>query len=73
VLLLLLYTTFSVPYLLAFVEDPPLGSAPTAFDIWDLCLDIIFCLDIVLSFVTAFVRNGVYIQNLRLIAKNYLS
>lgn len=72
VLFLLLYTTFSVPYLLAFAQDPPPGAPLTAFDVWDLTLDAIFCLDIALSFVTAYVRNGVYVQNLKSIADNYL-
>ena len=72
VMLFLMYTTFSVPYMLAFGSDrdprEPLG----AFDIYDICLDTLFCIDIVLSFFTAYTMNGVYERSLGLIVVHYL-
>jgi len=81
ILFMLLYTTFSVPYLLAFGEWSP-GSlmvrgepdhaewGPLA--IFHLLLDVIFCLDIVVTFCTAYTARGVYVTNMRHISANYL-
>jgi len=72
VMLLLLFTTFAVPYMLAFGTEIDTSKALTAFQIWDLMLDIIFCLDIILSFCTAYASQGVYVTDMGQIAKHYL-
>ncbi|EKX38296.1 hypothetical protein GUITHDRAFT_77342, partial [Guillardia theta CCMP2712] len=71
VMFLLLYTTFAVPLLLAFGSDPIKGPM-TPYQIWDLCLDVIFCADVILSFCTAYTHQGVYTTNMWMIARNYL-
>ena len=72
VMLLLLFTTFAVPFLLAFGEETDPTKPLNAYQIWDLILDAIFCFDILLSFCTAYASQGVYVTDLRLIAQNYL-
>jgi hypothetical protein len=72
VMSLLLYTCFAVPVLLAFGGSLDPNAPLSAYDIWDLVLDCIFCLDILLSFCTCYVAQGVYIKDLRQISKHYL-
>eukprot|EP00960_Hanusia_phi_P053153 761871-Hanusia_phi.AAC.1 len=50
VMILLMYTSFSVPYTLAFDDAPVKKTSYGPLDIWDLTLDVIFCLDIAISF-----------------------
>jgi hypothetical protein len=72
IILLLLFTTFAVPYLLAFGTEIDPHAPLDTFQIWDLALDVLFCIDIVLSFCTSFLRKGVYVTNMAVIAKSYL-
>ena len=72
VMVLLLYTCFAVPVLLAFGGSIDPTAPLTPYDIWDITLDFIFCFDILLSFCTCYVAQGVYIMDLGKIAKHYL-
>ena len=78
IMLFLMYTTFSVPYMLAFVpakEIQPgeaLENDMAPFDIFEICLDCLFCLDVILNFCTAFTEKGVYHTSMRIIAVHYL-
>ena len=71
IMLFLLYTTFSVPYQLAFGGCPDITEALTAFGVFDVCLDCLFCIDVVLNFMTAFTDRGVYVTGWRAIAVHY--
>ena len=71
IMLFLLYTTFSVPYQLAFGGGPDISEAVTAFGVFDVCLDCLFCIDVVLNFMTAFTDRGVYVTGWRAIAVHY--
>jgi hypothetical protein len=71
-MLFLLYTTFSVPYMLAFVQDRDPQESWTAFQVYDVGLDTLFCSDIILSFVTGYTHLGVYERRLGRIAINYM-
>ena len=83
IMMCLLYTAFAVPYFLAFGSwaqtiHPETGEIVhlshdySAMGIFDLSLDIVFCVDIVLNFCTAFTSRGVYITSMTEISKNYL-
>jgi len=87
IMVLLLYTTFSVPYLLAFGDwakhiqesnhprqdvEPGMGLPKRGEEIFELCLDIVFCTDIIINFCTAFTSRGVYVTSMRMICYNYL-
>jgi hypothetical protein len=72
IILFLLFTTFAVPYSLAFGDEIDPTKALDSYQIWDLILDILFCIDIILSFCTSFVLKGVYVTDMTVIAKNYL-
>jgi len=80
IMIFLLYTTFSVPYLLSFGEPPPPSVQGgtreaqqwTAYDIFDLMLDCLFCTDVVINFCTAVVLRGVYVTDLRQIWLHYI-
>ncbi len=63
---------WQVPYLLAFGGEVDPKAPLDAYQIWDLCLDVIFCLDIVISFFTCIIVQGVYVTDLSRIAKQYL-
>lgn len=68
--ILLLYTTFAVPYVIAFADasDP---TKMTPFDIWELGLDGLFMTDILANFCTAFYHQGEYVTDLKRISYNY--
>ncbi len=68
-LLLLLYCSFSVPYNIAFESDT--GPGLKANDIADLIINMIFLVDIALTFLTAYDNQGCLIKDFRRIAKNY--
>jgi hypothetical protein len=72
IMTLLLFTTFAVPYLLAFGQETDPHAHIKPYEIWDLGLDVLFCADIIFSFCTCIQVQGVYITDLTLIAKNYL-
>ncbi len=71
-MLFLLYTTFSVPYLLALGGDIDPTRPLSGFEVYDICLDSLFCTDIILSFVTAYIQNGIIERSLRQIALHYV-
>lgn len=73
IMLLLLFTTFAVPYMLAFGKEIDRTAPLAAYQIFDLILDGLFCVDIVISFCTAYIHQGVYITSMPSIAKNYLA
>jgi hypothetical protein len=73
-LVFLLYCSFSVPYSIAF-DDSVQGTnkdGMTAIQIFELCVDCTFMLDIALSFVTGYDNQGYVIRDFRTIARNYL-
>jgi hypothetical protein len=73
-LLFLLYCSFSVPYSIAF-DDSVQGaddSGMTPIQVFELCVDCTFMLDIALSFVTGYDNQGYVIRDFRTIARNYL-
>ena len=78
IMIFLMYTTFSVPYMLAFVQPPEIqpGEAMqaeiSAFDVFEILLDCLFCTDVCLNFCTAFTDKGVYHTSLKVIAQHYL-
>ena len=69
-MLLLLYCSFSVPYGIAFTDNTS-GGPMTAIDGFALAIDVIFMIDIAISFVTAVDIEGYYVRDLRTIAGNY--
>ena len=79
IMIFLLYTTFSVPYLLSFGEPLPVSTgdgtrtepAWTSYDTFDLMLDCLFCTDVVINFCTAVVLRGVYVTDLHQIWFHY--
>ena len=74
----LMYTTFSVPYMLSFGDNTDRGGDSdtitmwTFWDVFDVFLDVIFCIDIVVNFCTAYVSRGVYVTSMKRIALYYL-
>lgn len=66
IMALLVYTCFSVPYTLVFQEES-IGIFSS-----DLALDMLFMIDVGLSFVTAYSYQGVYITNLRTVGLHYM-
>jgi Ca2+-binding EF-hand superfamily protein len=73
VMLMLLFTTFAVPYNLAFLKETDKNEPLDSYQIFDLILDALFCVDILFSFCTAHVSKAVYVTDLKLIARHYLS
>lgn len=68
---MLLFTTFAVPYLLAFGQEIDPIKPLNCYQIWDLILDCFF-MDMVLSFCTSFVLKGAYVTDMTIIARYYL-
>jgi len=73
VIFLLMFTTFAVPYNLAFIRERDKDEPLDWYQILDLIFDVFFCVDIVFSFCTAHVVKGMYVTDLKLIARRYLS
>ena len=74
VMAFLLYTTFSVPFSITFnVEPVPLSERATAYAVFDLSLDCLFCTDMLVSFGTAYTERGLFVRDLTRIAKHYLA
>ena len=68
---LLLYCSFEVPYTLAF--DSVLGcDSNSPLQITDLLVNIIFMIDITISFISSYEKDGVIVRNFRAIAINYM-
>ncbi len=53
-MILLLYCSFSVPLSIAFPEDSSSASTSSVQDYVELSFDVIFMMDIALTFVTAY-------------------
>jgi voltage-gated potassium channel Kch len=71
-MILLVYCSFSVPYNIAFVQSDS-SDGFTAVDYSDLAINIIFMIDIALTFITQFENQGIMEKKLPKIAGNYLS
>ena len=73
VLLFILYCSFEVPFSIAFdvVETDETSNSPLQ-SMTDLVYAV-FLLDIVFSFLTAYIRQGVMVTDLRQIARHYLA
>jgi len=67
-LIFVIWTSYSVPYRASFSTDNG------ATDIWlELCIDILFCLDVILNFFTAYYETeGILQTNSGAIARRYL-
>jgi hypothetical protein len=72
VLLLLLYTSFQIPFTLAFADAAD-DDALTPFQAWLLALDCLFLLDMLLTFATKVEHKGVLISDPSRIARSYLT
>jgi len=70
-MIILLYCSFSVPLSIAFPATTETGIT-TVQDQVELSFDIIFMLDIGLSFLTAYDNQGITVRDFRAIAANYL-
>jgi hypothetical protein len=71
-MLLLIYCSFSVPYSIAFIESDSSG-ALTSMDYADIAIDIIFMIDIALTFVTQFENQGIMEKDFGIIARHYIT
>ena len=71
-MLLLVYCSFSVPYSIAFINSDSSSGHLSDIDFSDLAIDLVFMLDIALTFVTQFENQGVMEKNLAIIARHYL-
>ena len=69
-MLLLVYCSFSVPYSIAFIDSDS-SEGLTPIDISDLAIDLIFMIDISLTFVTQYDNQGVMEKDLSLISRHY--
>ena len=67
VLLLLLYTAIVTPFVVVFIDNPPLP-----LFIWELIIDGLFMIDIIINFFTPYYDEGILIKDKWKIAKNYL-
>ena len=71
-MLLLVYCSFAVPYTMAFSSTDSSGGL-TAIDYSDLAIDLIFMIDISLTFVTQFDNQGVMEKRISVIARHYVA
>ena len=71
VMLLLVYCSFSVPYSIVFMPSNSTGLTP--MDYSDITIDIVFMVDITLTFVTKIDIQGATEARLKNIAMHYLS
>jgi hypothetical protein len=70
-LLLLLYCSFAVPYNIAF-DSGSSGGGLTTTDYVDVLINTMFMIDIALTFITAYDKQGCLVTDYRKIAENYL-
>ncbi|OQS04889.1 Voltage-gated Ion Channel (VIC) Superfamily [Thraustotheca clavata] len=68
-LVLLIYTSIYTPLSVAFPANIP---ANPFFSIFDDFLDVFFCLDVIINFITAFEYKGILESRIRYIIINYL-
>jgi len=73
IILMLLVTTFTVPYFLVFGEETDPSAPLTSFQIVDTIFDVFFCVDILASFCTCYLAHRVYVTDMRLIARHYFT
>ena len=65
VMVLLLYTSFSVPFAISFNQNPvSLKEQVTVYGVFDLAIDCIFCTDMALCFLTAYTERGIFVVSL---------
>jgi hypothetical protein len=67
IILCLVYVATVMPFNLSFVEEPPIF-----LQITDRMVDIIFIVDIIVNFFSAFREDNVLITSNRVIANNYV-
>ena len=73
VLFLLLYSSFEVPYSMAFDDTNADTDKQSPLYAFDVCLDIIFMVDVAMSFVTGFYNTkGIMVKDPSVIAVRYL-
>ncbi|KAK3283954.1 hypothetical protein CYMTET_8365 [Cymbomonas tetramitiformis] len=65
--ILILYNSIMVPFRIAFEVE-----ATGNIEVFDFCTDLLFFIDIVLNFFTAFNLDGIQVVDLQPIAKNYV-
>lgn len=70
-MMFLLFTCFAVPYQLAF--DTPPGNIMTPYNSFDVLVDCLFMLDVLVNFFTSYYSQGTYVDDFRSIALNYCS
>ena len=70
-MILLLYCSFSVPYSLAFADNST-GKELSTTDYVDIAIDVIFMMDISLTFLTSYDDHGYIVKDFHRIAINYL-
>ena len=66
--ILIIYIAIQLPLVLAFEPDVPVGMY-----VWDTIMDIIFILDIGLSFLTGYIKDGIIEKHPYKVAVNYLT
>ena len=68
-MLLAIYNCISIPFTVAFEPD-----ASTGYNAWERTLDVLFGLDVILSFRTTFVnsKTGFEISDNKRVAINYI-
>eukprot|EP00291_Cryptomonas_curvata_P031320 CAMPEP_0172205396 /NCGR_PEP_ID=MMETSP1050-20130122/32584_1 /TAXON_ID=233186 /ORGANISM="Cryptomonas curvata, Strain CCAP979/52" /LENGTH=478 /DNA_ID=CAMNT_0012884253 /DNA_START=219 /DNA_END=1652 /DNA_ORIENTATION=+ len=71
IILLFIYTSFQVPYALAFDDGQALDFT-TFWQVWNLFMDCVYMFDIVLAFVTERYYQGLLVSRLRQIGSLYL-
>lgn len=67
IILMFVYTAVFLPYRIAFIEDDPI-----ALQIIDIIANIIFVVDIGVTFFTVAIHNGVLVEDVRQIALGYV-
>ena len=73
IICLLAYTATIAPFRIAFYENSQNGWSQF-FDVFDTCVDIIFGLDIVVNFVSAYEKiDGRFEYSIKKIAVNYIT
>jgi hyperpolarization activated cyclic nucleotide-gated potassium channel 2 len=71
IILLFIYTSFQVPYALAF-DNGTVLSFETFWDIWNLVMDCLYMIDIYFAFITERYHHGLLVSRLPQIMKIYL-
>ena len=67
VILLLIYTAIVTPFVVAFLEEPSYS-----FTIFELCIDGLFAIDIIVNFFSPYYDNNLLVTQKWKIAKHYM-